>query len=472
MKKYIWLAAILLLLSSCDAVQTTEVPSSEITSEASDPASSSSEPADEEEEEDKFPGFDKIPGGIIYTGSQNGSYLLNANGLVDMGNLTLTYNAADKLKAYYIKSSAGSADGDTALFDSSGNQLSEYDSRTIQMVAGDYIIRGNYEITESDGYIFSTDVAFIDLATGETVWEPGRCVIRSLDNERLTVCVQQEPDAVPKVLVVSIDDLSVIKEFEGYYGTSGSWQYAPIPDNSLLLFDEGADKIWLYDLNREEMYPDYRRVVGDAVLLGNEGDYRLLLPDGDQLPVNDGMEYWYWSDGVKYWQESDGSYYCTATCYDDMIMPVQYVQCDDYNQQYIIVCLLDGTLDILSQDGELVRNVEPEEGIESFSVGDGWVMQRSETGAGLLAPDGREYQFEGLMNIWPLCEVDGQQYFSAQQNDYTMSVVDKDGNLLISGLSSVYAPSKEAGLLVVMEDERVGLMDLEGNWLWREPEMA
>lgn len=467
MKKYIWIAALLLLLSSCEPVQPTEVPSSEVSAEASDPSSSTSE---ETEEAEKIPGFDKIPGGIIYTGSQNGSYLLNADGLVDMGNLTLTYNAADRTKAYYVKSSDGSADGETALFDSSGNQLSEYEARTIQMVAGDYFVRGNYEITESDGYIFSTDVAFIDLATGETVWEPGRCVIRKLDSERLTVCIQQEPDAVPKALVVSIDDLSVIKEFEGYYGTSGSWQYAPVPDNSLLLFDMDYESIQLYDLSRDELYPDYQRVVGDAVLLGNEGNYRLLLPDGELMPVNDGMEYWYWSEGVKYWQESDGGYYCTAACYNDMIMPVQYVQCDDYNDQYIIVCLEDGTLDILTQDGELLSHIEPEEGIESFSVGDGWVMRRSETGAGLLAPDGREYQFDGLMNIWPLCESDGQQYFSAQQNDYTMSVVDKDGNLLISGLSSVYAPSAEAGLLVVMEDERVGLMDLEGNWLWREPE--
>ena len=155
-----------------------------------------------------------------------------------------------------------------------------------------------------------------------------------------------------------------------------------------------------------------------------------------------------------------------------MIMPVQYVQCDDYNEQYIIVCLADGTLDILTQDGQLVSHVEPEEGVDSFSVGDGWVMKRSDTGAGLLAPDGREYQFEGLMNIWPLCQVDGQQYFSAQQSDYTMSVVDDQGDLLIKGLSSVYAPSSETGLLVVMEDERVVLMDLQGNWLWREPEMA
>ncbi|HIT79693.1 MAG TPA: hypothetical protein IAC40_05390 [Candidatus Faecivivens stercorigallinarum] len=467
MKKYIWIAALLLLLSSCDNVQTVDVSPSEVSSEISEPSLSSSS----SEQQDIIPGFDKIPGGIIYTGSSNGSYLLNAGGLVDMGSLTLIYDAADRTKAYYVKSSGTGTDGETALFDSSGSRLTDYDQRSILLVAGDYIVRGNYEVTEADGYIFSTDVAFISLS-GETVWEPGRCVVRSLDEERLTVCIQQDSSAAPKTLVVRIKDLSVIQEFDGYYGVSGSWQYTPVPDDSLLLFNEDFEQVWLYDLGREEMYPDYRRVVGDAVLLGKEGDYQLLLPDGELMEIPDGMEYWYWSDSIKYWQESDGNYYCSAICYNDMIMPVQYVQCDDYNEQYIIVCLADGTLDILTQDGQLVSHVEPEEGVDSFSVGDGWVMKRSDTGAGLLAPDGREYQFEGLMNIWPLCQVDGQQYFSAQQSDYTMSVVDDQGNLLIKGLSSVYAPSSETGLLVVMEDERVGLMDLQGNWLWREPEMA
>ena len=206
MKKYIWIAALLLLLSSCDNVQIADVSSSEVSSEISEPSSSSSS----SEQQDIIPGFDKIPGGIIYTGSSNGSYLLNAGGLVDMGSLTLIYDAADRTKAYYVKSSGTGTDGETALFDSSGSRLTDYDQRSILLVAGDYIVRGNYEVTEADGYIFSTDVAFISLS-GETVWEPGRCVVRSLDEERLTVCIQQDSSAAPKTLVVRIKDLSVIQ---------------------------------------------------------------------------------------------------------------------------------------------------------------------------------------------------------------------------------------------------------------------
>ena len=99
-------------------------------------------------------------------------------------------------------------------------------------------------------------------------------------------------------------------------------------------------------------------------------------------------------------------------------------------------------------------------------------MKRSDTGAGLLAPDGREYQFEGLMNIWPLCQVDGQQYFFCPAERLHNERRRRSRQSADQRLSSVYAPSSETGLLVVMEDERVGLMDLQGNWLWREPEMA
>ena len=470
MRKYLCAAIAMLLLSSC----TVQITGTSQTPPSSDSVGETSSQSEQETvQQPRFPGFDQIPGGVLYISSRNGSisYLLGADGLVDMGLITMKYDVTDSSRACYVKTAGGTPDGETALFDSTGKQLSDYDARALQLLAGNYIVRGNYEVTETDGYIFSTDVAFIDLTTGETAWEPGRCVVRPLDEEHLTVCVQETEEAVPTTMVVNISNLEIVKEFTGYYGTSDSWQYAPVPDSCLLLFDEGMENISLYALEREQLYPDYRREVGEAVLFGKDGSKQLLLPDGKMMSVPEGVEYWYWSDAIQYWQQADGSSYCSAACYGDQTIPVQYVQCDDYQQEYITVCKTDGSLDILSLDGELLVSMPFEQGKESFAVGNGWIMTRTaDESAILTAPDGIVYTFDGMMNVWPLCQVDGQQYFSAQQSDYSMGVLDQEGNLLVSGLASVYAAAHESGLLVAVEGERVGLMDVEGNWLWREPE--
>ena len=365
---------------------------------------------------------------------------------------------------------------ETGVFNSSGGFADQYDSSSVLLLAGDILVRGNYEIQNSDGYIFATDVTFERLGTmgyGELLWEPGRSVVRAVDASHLMVCLQETEDSTPETLLVDAATLEVIKRFPGVFGAAGSWQYEPIPDGCILLFDEGGENRTLYSLPLDREFAGFEAFCGDgAVVQGSSPDtYDVIrLSDGETVIQDTLADYHYWSDAFSYWTGPDGqSYLACPNAYHDQILPVEYLV-GGYGWQsenHFAVAREGGQFDLLDKDGHLLLSVPPEGDTPASYLGNGWFQGQSGTGTVFYAPDGAVYRFDAH-NLWLTYADPGAPLFVRLEEDGTQTLLDGDGRVIVSGLQNIYQPAPEGEFLCASKNGTLGLLAFDGSWLWQE----
>ena len=365
---------------------------------------------------------------------------------------------------------------ETGVFNSSGGFADQYDSSSVLLLAGDILVRGNYEIQNSDGYIFATDVTFERLGTmgyGELLWEPGRCVVRAVDASHLMVCLQPDEDSTPETLLVDAATLEVVKRFPGVFGAAGSWQYEPIPDGCILLFDEGGENRTLYSLPLDREFAGFEAFCGDgAVVQGSSPDtYDVIrLSDGETVVQDTLSDYHYWSDAFSYWTGPDGqSYLACPNAYHDQILPVEYLA-GGYgweSEDHFAVAREGGQFDLLDKDGRLLLSVPPEGDTPASYLGNGWFQGQSGIGTIFYAPDGAVYRFDAH-NLWLTYADPGAPLFVRLEEDGTQTLLDGDGRVIVSGLQNIYQPAPEGEFLCASENGTLGLLAFDGSWLWQE----
>ncbi len=390
--------------------------------------------------------------------------IFGASGMLYEGNATLLRDGR-RPSQYYIVSEQREDGQYTAVFDTEGQQVAGYDRRTITGLIGNYLVRGYYEMENTDAEVFTTDTALIDLRTGETVWELGRCRVRQLDGEHLLVGLQESEDSLTETLIVRQDDLAVVKCFLDSFGLSDQYQGFPMPDGCVLLWDRDYRNMRLYSFYLDQVFEDFNWFVGsDCIQLGKPGCYTYIsLKTGETLYSDTDMDLIYAGEGIALWHKEE-QYYMEK---GDQLIPVQHASRwadDGSDDPYLHIVSEDGRLDILSQEGAVLLSV-PAEGENSAEyLWDGWARRCEETGCTLYHISGEQYFFKGRQCVRPLRGLpEGKLRFVEWDGNKT-DLLDETGRVYAESISGIDPVGIGANILRIDD----GLIDLDGNLIWSE----
>ena len=309
---------------------------------------------------------------------------------------------------------------------------------------------------------------------GELLWEPGRCVVRAVDASHLMVCLQPMKTAPPRPSSSTPGPpLEVVKRFPGVFGAAGSWQYEPIPDGCILLFDEGGENRTLYSLPLDREFAGFEAFCGDgAVVQGSSPDiYDVIrLSDGESVIQDTLSDYHYWSDAFSYWTGPDGqSYLACPNAYHDQILRSNTWPADTAGNRKTILPSPGegGQFDLLDKDGRLPPLVPPEGDTPASYLGNGWFQGQSGIGTIFYAPDGAVYRFDAH-NLWLTYADPGAPLFVRLEEDGHPDPAGWGRPAIASGLQNIYQPAPEGEFLCASENGTLGLLAFDGSWLWQE----
>lgn len=241
----------------------------------------------------------------------------------------------------------------------------------------------------------------------------------------------------------------------------------------------GEDFSLLYSPASGQKYEGFSHSCGNGLaLLKDESGFCSVLDvtTGEILYTGNSEgnnEYQYYSDAVKIWY-SFGEEYISAPCYPDT-EPIHYagfswLEGDDY----IDVERQDGSHDILDMDGKKLASITPSEGNTIYYTGYGYLCEQGtdwrESGVTLHGIDGSSVYLSRYNSLSWFQNTNnlllGQYTIGST---YLMDLIDTDGNVVIEGLNNYYTyTSDPSGVIFVRKGFSYGIMDMDGNWLWKE----
>ncbi len=392
---------------------------------------------------------------------------------------TFTPNGAEDGKYYALRTIDPEAnDGEggyhTALYDSNGKLL-------IDGLNDALTVCGNWLFSYDDGFAASDQATqnVYDLRTMEPVDVETGYPVQTGDY--IDVCIGGEVGSSGTDLLNTVyraDDLSEIRSFKGY-GCAADPMIPGIFILSKYSEDYQESDYFAYDPATGKEYPGVESSCGWGYMLQRTDDgYNVLDTSGTVIESTDRRYNWY-SDKVKTWIDESREYntvYIDAPFYSGA-KPIDYFTLpneDATNIESTIFVSYGSSGDLISTDGELLLSVHADDyGYESGRVKkvsddilsilpEDW----RELGLTLLYKDGHTVDFEKYSYVSLLY---GSEYLLASYtvgNTYLADILDQDGNVLLEGLKSVF--TVEGGLISCEKGFYRGLMDMEGNWLYKE----
>ena len=455
-----------------------ENSSSENSSSESAAESSTSDSSESENQEAKLPDDGKLR--ILSDWDNNRSIVFCGNKKVEEGEgCAFTPNGAEDGKYYALRTVDPEAkDGEggyhTALYDSDGKLL-------IDELNDALTVCGNWLFSYDDGFAASDQVTqnVYDLRTMEPVDVQAGYAMQTGDYIAVNVSdATGLSSAHSGTVVYRADDLSEVRFFKGYACASDPM----IPGIFILnRYNEESQELDYLAYNPEtgEEYPGVESSCGWGYMLQRTDDgYNVLDTSGTVIESTDRRYNWY-SDKVKTWIDESGEYYTSyidapfysgAKSIDYITIPIE----DATNNKSTIFVAYGSSGDLISTDGELLLSVHADDyGYEAGRVNQvrDDILSISpkdwgEPGLTLLYKDGHTVDFEKYSYVSPLY---GSEYLSASYmvgNTYLTDILDQDGNVLLEGLKNV--STVEGGLISCEKGFYKGLMDTEGNWLYKE----
>ena len=429
-------------------------------------------------QEDSLPNDGKLR--ILSDWDNNRSVVFCGNKKVYEGEgCTFTPNGAEDGKYYALRTIDPEAkDGEggyhTALYDSNGKLL-------IDGLNDALTVCGNWLFSYDDGFAASDQATqnVYDLRTMEPVDVQAGYAIQTGDYIAVDVSdATGLSSANSGTVVYRADDLSEVRFFEGY-GCAADPMIPGIFILNKYSEDYQESDYFAYDPETGEEYPGVESSCGWGYMLQRTDDgYNVLDTSGTVIESTDRRYNWY-SDKVKTWIDESGEYntfyidapfYSGAKSIDYFTLPNE----DATNIESTIFVSYGSSGDLISTDGELLLSVHADDyGYESGRVSkvsddilsispENW----SEPGLTLLYKDGHTVDFEKYSYISPLY---GSEYLSASYmvgNTYLTDILDQDGNVLLEGLKNAF--TVEGGLIPCEKGFYRGLMDMEGNWLYKD----
>ncbi len=470
MKREALMVSVILLafLSACGR-QAGEVSSAPV-SEGAESGTAAIEPAAETEPEGE-PGLEQMDDGklrILYRYEENDSVVFHGAKIVFRGKNPVN---SFELEDGRVVFSAMEQDGETkrySLYDADGTRLID------GLPASPNTVIGHWLFCTPDWYEKQEDCV-IDLRTMEHTSFPSSSTPFQIDETYFGLPIYDSRD---EVRIYRVSDLSEVETF------SGCWGYVEdgLPGFiSLHSYNDhtGENTSELYSPATGQKYENFSYSCGEglAVLQDAEGLYSVVdVATGEILYPKEGEgtnAYQYYSDTVKVWQNAEETY-IDAPCYPEPQL-IQYANVSWMeNDPYIDVVRLNRSHDVLNRDGEKVLAAAPSEGKEIYSMGYGYLFEVGtdwqEKGVILHRVDGRSISLDRYNSVYWFQNMEGLIAASyTVGNTYLVDLLDTDGNIVLEGVNEYYSyTSDPAGVIFVRRGFSYGVIDMEGNWLWKE----
>lgn len=274
--------------------------------------------------------------------------------------------------------------------------------------------------------------------------------------------------------VYRLSDLSLVEEFPDCWG----YEESDLPGYiSLHRYDmeRGEDISFLYTPGSDALYDGFQRSCGknQALLKTESGEYTVVNVSTGETLYTGPNQYDYYADQLKIWL-SDGCTYISAPGYAEAEQ-IEYANFPWQNgDDCIDISRIDGGHDIFNRDGELLSTRTPEDGKSIYYMGYGYLTEQDsgweENGVTLLAPDGSAVWYDRYNSLYWFQNIPDLVCGSySVGNNYLIDLLDTDGNIVIEGINAYYTYAPDpAGILFVRKGFSYGVMDMEGNWLWKE----
>lgn len=460
-------ALLLAFLSSCSSqpVSAPSVPAVSDTQQSSEEPPEVSASAESEHEEEQ-PALKQMEDGklrVLYRSEDNYSLVFHGSEIVFRGkNPVNSFQLEDGRETFSVMVTDGDACS-YALYHADGTLLLDGLSVAPSAVIGNWLFcTSNYWWYDEDSM---QKGCVINLDTLEQMPLPGSSSSVRIGEEYIGVSSYGEEGCFS---VYRLSDLSLVEEFPGCWGNEES----DLPGFISLYH---ADRSFLYAPETGARYEGFQRScgAGQALLETESGAYAVVSVSTGETLYTGPNRYEYYSDPLKVWFQ-DGNTFISAPCYAET-EAVDYVSFSWQSEDYDLdVCRLDGSHDLLNQEGNILATFTPADGNIMSYIGYGCYTEQDrnwdQSGVILHHIDGSSNYLERYESVsWFQSTNQLLIGYYPVGNTYLMDLLDTEGNVVVEGLNDYYTyVSDPAGILFVRKGFSYGIMDMEGNWLWKE----